>query len=97
MRYRDKAHACFVAELVHLPFFFPVQKIVLVLHRDKFGPAVLLRRKLHRCELVGPHRGCAQIPDFAALHQVVECFHRLFDGYAGIESVDLEEVKVVGP
>jgi len=95
LQYRDEAYARFAAEFDHLPLFFPIQKVVVVLHRDKLRPAVLLRRELHRGELIGPHRRSAQVPNFAALDQVMKCFHGLFNRYTGVESVDLEEVDIV--
>lgn len=68
-----------------------------VLHADELCPSVLLRDVVHHLELPCPHRASTQISHFAHSDEVVESFHGFFDGRAGIESVDLEEIDVVGP
>lgn len=89
MSYRNQTHASFMAKLDHLPLFFTIKQIVLVLHADELGPSVLLGTELHQCELIGPHRASPDIADLACLDQIVESFHGLFDGSVGIEAVNL--------
>ncbi len=57
---------------------------------------MLLGDKLHLRELVGPHRTCSDISDFAGFHEIVEGFHRFLDGNILVEAVDLEKVEVGG-
>ena len=64
------------------------------LHAHEFGPAVLLRCKLHPGELVRPHGRRADVAHFSGAHEVVQCAHCLFDGRVGVVAVDLEEVYV---
>lgn len=89
MPYRNQAHSGFMAKLYHLPLFFTIKQIVLVLHADELDPSVLLGTELHQCELISPHRASPDIADLACLDQIVESFHGLFDGSVGIEAVDL--------
>jgi hypothetical protein len=57
---------------------------------------MLLRDKLHLCELVRPHAARANIPHLPALDEVMQRLHRLLDWRVAVEAVDLEEVDVVG-
>lgn len=61
----------------------------MVLHTDELGPTILLGDGLHHGELVGPHRAGTDVADLAALDEVVQGFHRLFDGRVVVEAVDL--------
>lgn len=53
--YRNETDAGFSAIFVHLPFFFSVQQVVVVLHADELCPSVFLRTGLHHGELIRPH------------------------------------------
>ena len=46
-------------------------------------------QKIEGFYLVGPHAACADVADLAALHDVVQCLHRLLHGHVRIEAVDL--------
>jgi hypothetical protein len=81
-------------KFIHLPLLLPIQQIINILHAYKLRPPILLGAELHHSELIRPHAACAYIMYFSALDEVVECFHRLFDGYGLVESVDLQEVNV---
>lgn len=66
----------------------------MILHAHKLRESMLLGHVLHPRELRRPHTTCSDIAYFAALDEVVERFHRFFDGNVGVETVDLEEVDV---
>ena len=57
---------------------------------------MFLGAKLHLCELIGPHRTCTDVSDFAGPDKVVEGFHGFFDGNILVKTVDLEEVDIGG-
>lgn len=92
----DEADARVVAEAVHLALLLAVQQVVVVLHADKLGPAVLLGRELQARKLRGPHAAGANVPHLARLDEVVQRLHGLLDGGSGVEAVDLEQVDVRG-
>lgn len=50
----------------------------MILHADKFGPAILFCYELQLRKLRGPHAAGANISDLAALDKIVESFHCLF-------------------
>ena len=66
----------------------------MILHADKFRPPILLRAKLHHGKLIRPHGARANVPDFSALHQIMQCAHRLLDWNSRIEAVDLQQVEI---
>lgn len=66
----------------------------MILHANELGPVVLLSDKLHLRELIGPHRTCSDVSDFAGFYEIVKGFHRFFNGNIRVEAVDLEEVEV---
>ena len=92
--YRYQSNARLVAELVHLPLFLPIQQIVVILHAHELRPPIPLRAKLHHGELVCPHRACANVPDFSALHQIMQCAHSLLNWDICIEAMYLQQVEV---
>ena len=59
--YWNKTHAGLFAEFVHLPFFFPVQHTVVVLHAHEFCPTIFFCGSLHHRELVRPHTACTNL------------------------------------
>lgn len=67
----------------------------MVLHADKFGPAVLFGDELHAREFGRPHAACADVAHFSGLDKIVECFHGFFKGRVVVEAVDLEKVEVI--
>src|SRR5689334_15212409 len=80
----------------HLPLFFSINQIVLVLHADKLGPPILLCYKLHSGKLSRPHAAGTDVPDLTTLHQIMQSLHGLLDGDTVVESVDLQKINVVG-
>ena len=56
---------------------------------------MLLGAELQGGELVGPHRGRADVAHFSAEDEVVQCAHGFGGGDGGVEAVDLEQVDVV--
>ena len=87
---------------VHLPaygyefaFVLAVKRIVVVLHGGKRRPAVVACGELHIVELVSVHRGSAQRAHFARFDQLVQGFHRFFDGSAVVETVDNVKVEII--
>ena len=94
--YRNETNTSVVAEPVHLTLFLAVEQIVVVLHADELGPAVLLSGKLHPRKLDSPHGAGTNVVHLAALDQVMQCLHRLLDWSVVVESVDLQEIDVVG-
>lgn len=56
---------------------------------------MLLGCELQGRELVGPHRGGADVAHFSGEHEVVQGAHGFGGGDGGVEAVDLEEVDVV--
>ena len=90
----DQAHAGVVAEAVHLALLFAVQEVVLVLHADELGPAVLLGDELEPGELGRPHAAGADVAHLAGLDEVVQRLHGLLERHGGVEAVDLQQVDV---
>lgn len=94
----------------HLPLFFSVHSIVLVLHGDEWGEAVIdsigypvsavvTNRivewlTLHQLELPCPTTAHTNVSYFASLHNIVNGLHGLLDGSLVVESVKLEDVNV---
>ena len=87
--YRNKPHPGQIAVFVHLPLLLAIQQIIVVLHANKSSPPIVLGDSLHHGKLVSPHGACADVMDLAALHEVVESFHRLCNRRIVIEAVDL--------
>ena len=71
--------------------------MVVVLHADEFGPAVLFGDELHGGKLVGPHGACTDVVHFSHLNEVVQRFHCFGGGDGRVVAVDLEDVDVVSP
>ncbi len=92
----DDADAFGFAEAKHLPLFFAVEEVVVVLHGDEAGPAVEVGNVEGFGELPGVHGGGSDVADFAGFYDVVEGFESLFDGSLVVPAVDLVEVDVVG-
>ena len=90
----DQTDAGVVAEAVHLALLLAVQEIVLVLHADELGPAVLLGDELEPGELGRPHAAGADVADLAGLDKVVQGLHGLLQRHVGVEAVDLQQVDV---
>jgi hypothetical protein len=94
-RPRDQTDARGVAEGVHLALLLAVEQVVVVLHADELGPAVLVGGVLEQGELPGPHAAGTDVVHFASAHEVVQGEHCFFDWRVGVEAVDLQEVEVV--
>ena len=92
--YRNQPHARHVAKPIHLPLLLAIQQIIMILHADKLGPPALLGHKLHLRKLHRPHATCANVPHLAALDQVMQRLHCLFDRHRVVEAVDLQEIDV---
>ena len=56
---------------------------------------MLLGCELQGRELVGPHRGGADVAHFFRKHEVMQGAHGFGGGDGGVEAVDLEQVDVV--
>ena len=92
--YRNQTHTRRITIPIHLPLFFPIQQIIVILHTNKLSPAMLLRHELHLRKLSCPHAARADIADFPRLDEVMQGFHGLFDWDIGVEAVDLEDVEI---
>ena len=92
----DDADAFGFAEGHHLALFFAVEKVVVILHGDEFGPAVGGGEVEGFGELPGEHGGGADVAGFSCFDNVVERFEGFFDGGLVVPAVDLIEVDVVG-
>jgi hypothetical protein len=78
----------------HFTLFLAVDQVVVILHRHKLVPAVLLCNVLQRLELPRCHGAGANVADPAFLNDVVEGLHDLFPGRAAVQAVDLENIDV---
>ena len=63
----------------HFSFLFSIQQVVMILHAHKLRPPVLFRAGLHHSELIGPHATGTNVPYLAALDELVQSRHCLFD------------------
>ena len=93
---RNDADALFAAERNHLPLFFAIDQVVVVLHRDEPRPAVPLRDMQRLRELIRVHARRADVARLAALHDVVQRFDRLLDRRVVVPAMDLIQIDVVG-
>src|SRR4030067_1697009 len=94
---RDHPDLLLAAERQHLPFFFAVDEVQMILHRDEAGPPMLLSHVQRFLELPREHGGGADVPGLAGLHYVMQCFHRLHDWGFVIPAMDLVEVHEIRP
>ena len=94
--YREQTNASFVTELVHLPFLFSVEQVVVVLHANELRPPVPLGAVLHLCELIGPHRTRPDVSHLAASDEIVQGLHCFLDRRFLVEAVYLQQVDIVG-
>ncbi len=92
----DHADAFALAEGHHFALFLAVHQVVVVLHRDESGPAVLVGEVEGFGKLPGIHAARADVAGFAGSHDVVERGKRFFDRRFVIPAVDLVEVDVIG-
>jgi len=69
----------------------------MVLHGDKFRPAVLLGGVLRLAELPRIHAGRADVQRFARLNHIMQRFHRFLDGCVVIPTMDLIQIDVIHP
>ncbi len=79
----------------HLAFFFAIDQVVVILHRDEARPAVQVGGVLGLGELPGEHGGGADVARLARFDHIVQRFHGLFDGRVVIPAVDLVKVDVI--
>ena len=91
---RNQANTSVVAESVHLTLLLAVEQVVVILHADELGPAVLLGAELHAGKLRGPHAACTNVAHLAGLDQVMQSLHGLFDRSVGVEAMDLQKIDV---
>jgi hypothetical protein len=52
---------------------------------------MLFGDELHLRKLIRPHAACANVSDFPALDQIMQCFHRFFHRRLGIKPMDLQQ------
>jgi hypothetical protein len=78
----------------HLALLLAVDQVVVVLHRDKLVPSILLRNVLQRLELPCRHRTCANVSHPALLNDIVERLHDFFAWCVAVQTVDLQDVDV---
>jgi len=90
--HRNQTHTRRITIPIHLSFLLPIQQIIMILHANKFSPAMLLRHELHLRKLSRPHAARANIADFARLDKVMQSFHDLLNWGIGVKAVNLEEV-----
>ena len=67
----------------------------MVLHGNKWRPAVVPRCKLHVEELIAVHCGSAQRTYFSRPYKAVQRLHRLLDGRVCVIAVDDVQVQIV--
>src|SRR5215471_19415890 len=94
---RDDPDPVFAAERKHLALLLAIGEVVVVLHRDETGPAVLIRNVEHPRELPRVHARRADVARLAGAHDVVQSLHRLLDRRLRVVAVDLVEVHVIHP
>src|SRR4029077_12156324 len=84
-----------LAERQHLAFFFAVEKIVVILHRNEWGPAVLSRQILRFGKLPRIHRRGADVTGFPCLDHIMQRLERFFYWCVFVPAMNLVEVDVV--
>src|SRR5262249_46516715 len=93
----DYSDAFCPAERNHFTFFFPVNKVVVVLHGDKTGEAVTFRRVKHLGKLPCVHGRGADVTCFPGFDHISQRVERFFNGSFVIEAMNLVEVIIIGP
>src|SRR5450756_3014482 len=68
----------------------------MILHRHKPGPSIFLSYILRLQKLPRVHGRSTYVSCLPSLYNVVQCFHRLFDGGIVIPAVDIIEVYIIG-
>src|SRR5215468_10433421 len=94
---RYDAHAEVLAQRNHLPLFFTVEQVVMVLHGDELRQPMQSGRVLGLGELPGVHRGGAEVSGLAGVDDISQRVECLFDRSGAVPAMDLIEVHVVGP
>jgi hypothetical protein len=70
-KYWNQADTRGITIPIHLSLLFTIQQIVMILHADEFGPAMLLCYELHLRKLRGPHAARTDVADFPRLDEIV--------------------------
>jgi hypothetical protein len=78
----------------HLPLLLAVDQVIVVLHGNKFVPAILLRNVLQRLKLPASHRAGTDISHPSLLNNIVQRLHDLLPGCVAVETVDLQNIDV---
>jgi hypothetical protein len=91
----DHAHPLVEALGDHLALLFPVEEVVMVLHRDEPRPAGALGGMLRLGELPRVHAARTDVAGLARAYDLVECAHRLLDRRVRVVTVNLVQVDVL--
>ncbi len=91
----EQADPLVAAERDHLALLFPVDEVVVVLHRHEAGEAPPLGGVQHLRHLPGVHRRCADGQGLPGADNGVERLQDLLHRRRRVETVDLVEIDVV--
>lgn len=78
----------------HLPLFFTVDEVVVVLHADELVPPILLSNVLQRLKFPRRHRAGTDVSNPALLHNIIQRLHDLLPWGAAVQPVDLQNIDV---
>ena len=92
---RNHADALGPAERQHLPLFFAIDQIEVVLHAHEAGHAQLVGRGQHLHELPREHCRRSDVADLPRPDQIVQRNQRFFNRRLVVEPVDLVEIHEI--
>lgn len=78
----------------HLAFLFTVDEVVVILHRDKLVPPMLIRDILQCLEFPRCHRAGANISHPTLLNDIVQSLHDFLSWRLSVQAMDLEDIDV---
>src|SRR6266851_2459022 len=89
-------HALIDTERNHFALFFPIDQIVVVLHRGESVPSVLLRGEKSLGELPCRHARRSEITNLAGTYQRIERIQCFFEWCRVVPSMYLVQIDVIG-
>jgi len=91
----NDAHTLIPTQGQHLPLFFAVDSVQVILHGDEARPAIKIGRILRFGKLPGKHAGGANVTCLTGPHDVMKRFHGFLNRRRVIPAMNLVQINVV--